>query len=138
MCLQEREHLKKTETACHGSRLQDTPNTNFSKSVLSSADILDRIKSSNVTGRTIESHTDQSIPIDSNSSDSNLDLITDIRNYIEFGARMQGQATTKEIVSQFKHKLPVQQTINFKSMLKQICTFDRKLGIWTLKSEFTS
>lgn len=46
---------------------------------------------------------------------------------------------TDQIVNQFKNKYPAEDTPLFKSLLSEICTFNRcpdKTGVWTLKSKY--
>ncbi|XP_042905022.1 DNA excision repair protein ERCC-6 isoform X2 [Parasteatoda tepidariorum] len=67
------------------------------------------------------------------------DLLVDIRNFVAFGASVDGQASTQEIVDTFKTRLPIHQTAVFKALLSKICDFIRSSGgegIWHLKSEF--
>ncbi|CAL4247908.1 unnamed protein product, partial [Meganyctiphanes norvegica] len=69
----------------------------------------------------------------------NIELLTDIRNFIAFQAEVDGKASTKEIIDKFKDRLPKEQTHNFKALLKQICSFHRESsgeGIWQLVEEF--
>lgn len=71
--------------------------------------------------------------------DSNRELLDDIRTYVSFGASVEGRATTDEIVSQFRDRLPVQSSALFKQMLMQICEFHRLpsgQGVWKLIPEF--
>jgi len=73
-----------------------------------------------------------------NSISADFEFISEIRNFVAFGAKVDGQATTKEILEQFRSKIPRTETVNFKAMLKQICNFDKVTGtgIWSLRSEF--
>nr|XP_002736872.2 PREDICTED: DNA excision repair protein ERCC-6-like [Saccoglossus kowalevskii] len=67
------------------------------------------------------------------------ELIEDIRNFIAFQGSIDGQATTKEILKEFEHQLPSNDSAIFKAMLQQICTFYRQnngIGLWKLKPEF--
>ncbi|TRY63996.1 hypothetical protein TCAL_00795 [Tigriopus californicus] len=68
-----------------------------------------------------------------------LELLADIRNFIAFQAKIDGQAQTYELLERFKTRLPPQQSPLFKALLKQICHFSRDSdgrGIWSLKTEF--
>ena len=70
---------------------------------------------------------------------NNADLLADIRNFISFQARVDGQASTAELVARFQRSLPSQQSPLFKAFLQQICDFRRDQegrGIWTLKTDF--
>ncbi len=66
-------------------------------------------------------------------------LLADIRNYIAFQSKTNGEATTQELLEAFKSKLPPHQSAVFKSLLYQLCDFYRnsdKVGVWKLKSDF--
>ena len=85
-------------------------------------------------------------PSNNRSSNENLDhvkaehieMLREIREYIAFRAQVDGQASTKELVTEFGTKLPPQESPLFKQMLNQLCTFRRVdgQGIWKLKPEF--
>ena len=67
------------------------------------------------------------------------DLLADIRNFVAFQARADGEASTAEVVAKFQRSLPSQQSPLFKAFLQQICHFRRDQegrGIWSLKAEF--
>lgn len=100
----------------------------------SSSDLLSSIKNRNKIGCT-----DKSMDVSSNSESSSFDLLGDIRNFIAFQSRKNGEATTEEILNRFKDKLPVNQTAVFKALLNKICDFHRedKIGVWQLKPEFS-
>ena len=70
----------------------------------------------------------------------NDDLILQIRTFIASQGTTMGQATTQEILDEFRSKLPSNETTLFRSMLRQICTFTRDSssgkGIWILNEEF--
>lgn len=70
----------------------------------------------------------------------NDDLLVQIRNFIASQCTTIGQATTQEILDEFGSKLPQRDSVVFRSMLRQICTFSRDSlsgkGIWLLKEEF--
>ncbi|XP_073245339.1 DNA excision repair protein ERCC-6-like isoform X3 [Porites lutea] len=72
--------------------------------------------------------------------DQNDDLLVQMRNFIALQCTTVGQATTQEILNEFGSKLPQSDSVLFRSMLRQICTFKRdsstKKGIWVLKDEF--
>ncbi|XP_046572869.1 LOW QUALITY PROTEIN: DNA excision repair protein ERCC-6-like [Haliotis rubra] len=67
-----------------------------------------------------------------------LDLMTDIRNYIAFQCHVDGQAATRELLDQFGPRLPKGGAARFKAMLNQICDLDKSsgVGIWRLRTEF--
>ncbi|KAB7505761.1 DNA excision repair protein ERCC-6 [Armadillidium nasatum] len=51
---------------------------------------------------------------------SNVDLLTDIRNFVSFQATVDGQASTDEVVERFRDRVPNNQNHIFKALLKQI------------------
>ncbi|XP_067828711.1 DNA excision repair protein ERCC-6 isoform X2 [Heptranchias perlo] len=67
------------------------------------------------------------------------DLLVEMRNFIAFQASSDGQATTAELLQEFQSKLSAAQTVVFRELLRNLCTFHRNAsgdGIWKLKSEF--
>ncbi|XP_027716934.1 DNA excision repair protein ERCC-6 isoform X1 [Vombatus ursinus] len=67
------------------------------------------------------------------------DLLVEMRNFIAFQARVDGQASTQEILQQFESKLSTSQSCVFRELLRNLCTFHRGLngeGVWKLKPEF--
>lgn len=74
------------------------------------------------------------------AGNKNDDLLVQIRNFIASQCTTIGQATTQEILDEFDSKLPQSDSVVFRSMLRQICTFTRDSlsgkGIWLLKEEF--
>ena len=68
----------------------------------------------------------------------NIELITDMRNYLAFTAHVSGQATTQEIIDHFKPRVPQQTAATFRAMLRQVCDFTKTtgVGIWVLKPEY--
>ena len=67
-----------------------------------------------------------------------LELITDIRNYVAFQAHMDGRAATQELLEEFKRRVPADESAKFKAMLKQVCDYEKVngVGMWFLKQEF--
>lgn len=75
----------------------------------------------------------------SNSHDlSHSELLMEIRDFIALRGKVNGQATTGEILEQFAKKLPFSDAALFKAMLYEICDFSRYHGdgLWILKQEF--
>ncbi|KAF6108583.1 ERCC excision repair 6, chromatin remodeling factor [Phyllostomus discolor] len=67
------------------------------------------------------------------------DLLVEMRNFIAFQARVDGQASTQEILQEFESKLSVSQSCVFRELLRNLCTFHRTSGgkgIWKLKAEY--
>lgn len=66
-------------------------------------------------------------------------LLVEMRNFIAFQARVDGQASTQEILREFESKLSVSQSCVFRELLRNLCTFHRTSGgegIWKLKPEY--
>ncbi|PNF23186.1 hypothetical protein B7P43_G02730 [Cryptotermes secundus] len=81
------------------------------------------------------------IPVSSSVSvqEEHAELLTDIRNYVAFGASVDGRASTQEILAQFSERLPPGTSPLFKFMLSEVCEFHRMPsgeGVWRLRSEF--
>merc|ERR1712079_82174 len=73
----------------------------------------------------------------------NVELLTDIRNFVAFqnSSAGDGEATTRAIVEHFKEKLPPVKNPLFKALLNEICTFQKhssasQCNVWRLKDEF--
>ncbi|KAG7163278.1 DNA excision repair protein ERCC-6-like [Homarus americanus] len=69
----------------------------------------------------------------------NIDLLADIRNFVAFQAKVDGRASTQEVIERFRDRLPSEQTSFFKALLTQICDFHRETngkGMWSLKGDF--
>uniref|UniRef100_A0A8C0RML4 DNA excision repair protein ERCC-6 n=1 Tax=Canis lupus familiaris TaxID=9615 RepID=A0A8C0RML4_CANLF len=67
------------------------------------------------------------------------DLLVEMRNFIAFQARVDGQASTQEILQEFESKLSASQSCVFRQLLRNLCTFHRTSsgeGIWKLKPEY--
>ncbi|XP_009876532.1 PREDICTED: DNA excision repair protein ERCC-6, partial [Apaloderma vittatum] len=67
------------------------------------------------------------------------ELLVDMRNFIAFQARVDGEASTRELLNEFESKLPVAQSCVFRELLRNLCTFHRNPngeGVWKLKPEF--
>ncbi|KAM6415921.1 DNA excision repair protein ERCC-6 [Rhynochetos jubatus] len=67
------------------------------------------------------------------------ELLVDVRNFIAFRARVDGEASTQELLHEFESKLPAAQSCVFRELLRGMCTFHRSPngeGVWRLKPEF--
>ncbi|NXA48718.1 ERCC6 protein, partial [Nothocercus julius] len=67
------------------------------------------------------------------------ELLVDVRNFIAFQARVDGEASTQEILQEFESKLPAAQACVFRELLRNLCTFHRSPngeGVWRLRPEF--
>ena len=67
-------------------------------------------------------------------------LMQDIVTFIKYHSTNPGEATTEELVSQFREELGVGKNAIFKAMLRQVCSRaqDSVTGktLWTLNAEF--
>ncbi|XP_063599874.1 DNA excision repair protein ERCC-6-like [Penaeus indicus] len=121
-------------------------------SSLSSSQLLQRMRQRN-RGMGMESEGEDSdgydpdypstAPVEEEVTDpevkENIDLLADIRNFVAFQARVDGKASTQEILDRFQERLPAEQTPFFKALLTEICDFQREAGgegLWILKGEF--
>lgn len=70
--------------------------------------------------------------------DSHGELVREIRDFIAMQGKVDGQATTAELLERFSEKLPNSDGALFRSMLYEICDFSRHQGdgLWSLKPEF--
>uniref|UniRef100_A0A8C3UDW1 ERCC excision repair 6, chromatin remodeling factor n=1 Tax=Catharus ustulatus TaxID=91951 RepID=A0A8C3UDW1_CATUS len=67
------------------------------------------------------------------------ELLVDLRNFLAFQARVDGEASTRELLQEFESKLPAEHSCVFRELLRNICTFHRSPngeGVWRLKPEF--
>ncbi|XP_070580138.1 DNA excision repair protein ERCC-6-like [Ptychodera flava] len=67
------------------------------------------------------------------------ELLEELRCFIAFQASVNGQASTDELLTEFKDKLAHKDSVYFKAMLRQICTFHRNsegVGMWRLRAEY--
>ena len=88
-----------------------------------------------------EHNPENSIPTTSSvaAREEHIELLTDIRNYVAFGASVNGRASTREILSEFTERLPSGSSPLFKFMLNEVCEFHRMPsgeGVWRLRNEF--
>jgi DNA excision repair protein ERCC-6 len=109
--------------------------------LLTSAELLAKIKQRN---RYLASGDDlfqpdgvSSSTLESPSAEQ-LELLSDIRNFVAFQAAADGRATTDELLERFRRRLPPKQSPLFKAMLTLVCSFHRNSdgkGVWTLKPD---
>lgn len=153
---EEKELKDTTDVKEDGESKLNTPLSNEqgvgSSGILSSSQLLSRMRHRN-KGIALDSENEEeddydpdypsTAPVDEESLEpevqENIDLLADIRNFVAFQAEIDGQATTQEIISRFRDRLPASQTPFFKALLTQICDFHRNnsgKGIWSLKGEF--
>lgn len=70
--------------------------------------------------------------------DGHCELVKEIRDFVATQGKVNGQATTAELLVKFANGLPRSDGPTFKSMLYEICDFSRHQGdgLWSLKPEF--
>ncbi|KAK8732787.1 hypothetical protein OTU49_006925 [Cherax quadricarinatus] len=140
-------HSSKELTTSFGKRKY---NTEGSSGLLNSSQLLSRMRERN-KGISMDCDEDSDYDPDYPSTatvttesmdpeiQNNIDLLTDIRNFVAFQAEVDGKASTQELVGRFQDRLPPEQTSFFKALLTQICDFHREVtgkGMWSLKGEF--
>lgn len=109
----------------------------------SSADLLEQIRSRNAPLADVLNPPrpgDAEAAVVRSLSTSEYDrLIDDLRTFVAFQCRLDGQATTQEILTNFAPRLKSKDSSVFRAMLKQICDFDRDdtgIGVWRLKADY--
>jgi len=115
---------------------------------MTSSDLLARMKNRNMLVSSVPSSEQpqqedlfrvEERPKAEEAKQTDVDLLTDIRNFVAFQAKEDGEASTGELVAKFQRSLPSQQSPLFKAFLNQICDFRRDQdgrGMWRLKAEF--
>ncbi|XP_075534509.1 DNA excision repair protein ERCC-6-like isoform X3 [Dermacentor variabilis] len=66
------------------------------------------------------------------------ELLSDLQTFVAFGASVDGQASTSEVLAAFKDKVHGRAPV-FKALLSKICEFHRQQngeGVWKLRPEF--
>jgi len=126
-----------------GSALLKQRTTSSSSSgVESSAELLSRMRAQNtlISPSSPSRNGDAVITeaIFANTDPQIADLLRDIRDFVACGSSVDGQATTREILDQFRTRIPSELTAKFKALLKQVCTLQKVdgVGIWKLKHDF--
>ena len=116
--------------------------TSSSSAVESSAELLSRMRSQNtLISSSSPSHDNDAVNTEAvfaNTDPQIADLLRDIRDFVACGSSVDGQATTREILDQFRTRIPSELTAKFKALLKQVCTLQKVdgVGIWKLKRDF--
>lgn len=132
--------------AFDGAALLNSNPQSRTKSMLSSSELLSRIM---IRSDPIQLAVASQDPDDSDTSEpvqaprallsgDELELLTEIRNFIACESSVDGQATTSELIEKFRPRLPPSKSAIFKAMLKQIAVLGREggAGVWRLKPEF--
>ena len=120
--------------------------TNQRKEKITAKELLHRMRKRNGLSISDESSSRDGSGGDSSlfqpdSMNENVDLLTDIRNFIAFQSEstIDGEASTDDLVKKFRDKLPPRQNPLFKALLNEICIMYRDSkgnGVWRLKPEF--
>ena len=108
-----------------------------SRESLSSADLLERMR---VRNRFRMDEDDVAFQMGASQTEHS-ELLADIRNFVSFQADKDGEASTAELVGRFKARVPPKDSPLFKSLLNEICFFEKNKevkggGMWRLKAEF--
>ena len=129
-----------------GSAVSDTKLSPFAGSnhLLSSAELLARMRARNgiTNDNEVNEAGEQADPSASdrmtNVDSSYLELAEDLRAFIAFGARVDGQALTQEIMDKFGKRIAPADSAKFRSLLRQLCEFTRhdSVGVWQLRPDF--
>ncbi|XP_043912706.1 DNA excision repair protein ERCC-6 [Protopterus annectens] len=125
-----------------GESVEECPSSS-----LSSASLLAKMRSRNhlsFAKKTQEQLDEEDLNTSQSSSEPVVptehdELLVDLRNFIAFQARIDGQASTQEVLQEFEPKLSPAQSAVFRELLRNLCTFHRNQdgkGVWKLKPEF--
>ncbi|XP_074447376.1 DNA excision repair protein ERCC-6 isoform X1 [Larus michahellis] len=138
--IMKKENVKK----CSSNGHFDVKSGESSSSALDSSSLLAKMRARNhliLPQRTgnegDENH--QQAPAPAPVSTEYDELLVDVRNFIAFQARVDGEASTQELLHEFESKLPVAHSCVFRELLRNLCTFHRSPngeGVWRLKPEF--
>ncbi|KAG8434918.1 hypothetical protein GDO86_013039 [Hymenochirus boettgeri] len=126
-----------SDTSSHFSG--DIQATDTDQAALSSSSLLARMKARNNLLLPPREESDTSIAAPSVDPTEHDELLADMRNFIAFQARTDGEASTQEILQEFENKLSPKQSCVFRELLRRLCTFHRSndgAGVWKLKPEF--
>ncbi|NXG59559.1 ERCC6 protein, partial [Hemiprocne comata] len=135
-----KENVKK----CSSNGHFDGKSGESSSSALDSSSLLAKMRARNhlvlpqQTGNEGDGNNQQA-PTPAPGSTEYDELLVDMRNFIAFQARVDGEASTQELLHEFESKLPAAQSCVFRELLRNVCTFHRSPngeGIWRLKPEF--
>ncbi|KAE8591723.1 hypothetical protein XENTR_v10018547 [Xenopus tropicalis] len=114
-------------------------NQSTATAALSSSSLLSRMRARNnmLLPPRDENETGTGVP--SAGTTEHDELLADMRNFIAFQARVDGEASTQELLQEFENKLSQKQSCVFRELLRRLCTFHRNTdgtGVWRLKPEF--
>uniref|UniRef100_A0A493TYK8 ERCC excision repair 6, chromatin remodeling factor n=1 Tax=Anas platyrhynchos platyrhynchos TaxID=8840 RepID=A0A493TYK8_ANAPP len=137
-----KENVKSSSSSTHFDGKSETGES--SSSALESSSLLAKMRARNhlILPQRTESEGDENLheaPTPAAVSTEYDELLVDVRNFIAFQARVDGEASTQEILQEFDSKLPAAQSCVFRELLRNLCTFHRSPngeGVWRLKPEF--
>ncbi|XP_074856033.1 DNA excision repair protein ERCC-6 [Carettochelys insculpta] len=136
-----KEKIKKNTSSVHFDGKMETGDP--SSNALDSSSLLAKMRARNhlILPQRMENESDENLqaPAQLPPSTEHDELLVDVRNFIAFQARVDGEASTQEILQQFESKLSAAQSCVFRELLRNLCTFHRHPsgeGVWKLKPEF--
>ncbi|XP_013052521.3 DNA excision repair protein ERCC-6 isoform X2 [Anser cygnoides] len=137
-----KENVKSSSSSAHFDGKSEMGES--SSSALESSSLLAKMRARNhlILPQRTESEGDENFhqaPAPATGSTEYDELLVDVRNFIAFQARVDGEASTQEILQEFDSKLPAAQSCVFRELLRNLCTFHRSPngeGVWRLKPEF--
>lgn len=131
------------------NRSSSLNSNNLPKNNLASSSLLDAIKQrNNIIDFNKKINSDSTNNENGRSQIDNLvqievektyqELLENLRLFISFKSKKNGEATTQEVLAYFSDKIKKEQTAVFKALLWKLCNFVRRDGdgYWVLKSEF--
>ncbi|XP_063234506.1 DNA excision repair protein ERCC-6-like [Bacillus rossius redtenbacheri] len=126
-----------TATSSHGGIGQPSTSGGSARkddAPMSSSELLARIRARNRLTTPADD-----LPLRPAPPDDDTELLADIRNFVAFGATVDGRASTQEVVERFQDRLLAGSSPLFKFLLQEICDFHRMPsgeGVWRLKADF--
>uniref|UniRef100_A0A8C3E1X2 DNA excision repair protein ERCC-6 n=1 Tax=Corvus moneduloides TaxID=1196302 RepID=A0A8C3E1X2_CORMO len=135
---------KQTIKKCSSSEHFNGKSGESSSSALDSSSLLARMRARNhlvlpqqTRNEGDENHHPAPAPVQGSTEYD--ELLVDLRNFLAFQGRVDGEASTRELLQEFESKLPAEHSCVFRELLRNICTFHRSPngeGVWRLKPEF--
>ncbi|KAJ8318779.1 LOW QUALITY PROTEIN: hypothetical protein KUTeg_003870 [Tegillarca granosa] len=121
-----------------GSVVTSSVNGASENNVMTSNELLVRMKQRNEISRTSAENRNEDDNTIVAVESKDFELLSEMRNFIMFECNLIGQASTQELLDKFGSKLPPSDSVKFKAMLNEICDFERNnnIGFWKLRGEF--
>ncbi|KAM4702917.1 LOW QUALITY PROTEIN: DNA excision repair protein ERCC-6 [Rhinophrynus dorsalis] len=117
----------------------DLQATDSSPAAISSSSLLARMKARNSLLLSPRDEGESDAGMSTADPTEHDELLADMRNFIAFQARVEGEANTQEVLQEFENKLSPKQSCVFRELLRRLCTFHRSTdgaGVWRLRPEF--